>query len=1106
MSAESGKTMRGKNNSFLAYSAHRRRVNEPLEFLEVRTLLSAAFDMVGLTALRADPAYQGVDGSNVAVAVLDTGIYGMHPDLRDNVEVWFDAVKFGNQWATNRGDTTIADSFDPNGHGSHVAGTVASSDPAIGVADEAKIVDVRVLPDDNETLPSWDPLLTGLEWVLQNHDRYNIRVVNMSLGDPSVNRNALPAWDDYSTVIGSLERAGVTVVSAAGNGYTGYQALGESSPAIWSTLAVGNVWEDSNTDGQLPVECIDPLYKWVSLETGPAADDLQAGSQRSTLPNMVLAPGSMIYSTWNGDNGLMYNTIMGTSQASPLVAGMVALMQDAAYTFGGRYLSPDEVQQIVRDTSDHVVDIQNPDTLRFPIAINASGQLVQTGAPQDSRESGLTFDRVNIYRAVQAVKALVTQSSTPGDADNDTNRTMATAVNLPSLNATANDSAQGNIGVDGQVDVGPNDIDLYKVSLASPGQLTIALAAAPAGQTFSPVIRLFNSAGTQLELQSGSPADYPTLVTGAALAAGTYYFGISSQANSLYDISNGTGAASGGSTGDYAVTVSLSNPDPNGVAQGAAQVDLTQPDAMDPDLDVPSSYFLGTISSDPNPLDPNLPRIQIGSSDVDMFRVVAPDTGILRANIHSRDVYGTDGIDSYLRLFNQNLTQIAYNDDYGTSTDSLLQANVTAGQTYYLAVTTYGNRTFDPANPYSRHSTTGETGEYDLYLSFSNGDTNGTVFDANVFQDIDTNGVVNGSIGADWGHNLLSYATNGGSKDVDFLYYQPAQTGLLEITATSPDSSLLPAVTLWQFDSVANEINQVAEAAGTTAAIDYAVTAGQDYYVSVTGQGNQGFNWFAIASGSGGDTGNYQLRIVVGPSSDAAALNNGSINSGTPTVVTVNQPVLGDIGTDGPLVVGAADVDLYAYTPTQDESVSILADASQGDSADTFLRLFDASGNELAYNDNMSASSASSLLTVRLTAWHTYYIGVDGAGDHARDYNPTTGTGAAAGSTGSYTLLITTVTAAQDTTPPTSSVEPLAADSPAAFTVQWMGLDNAGGSGVVNYDVYVSDNGDPFTLWRDHSSSTSAVFYGDDGHTYAFYSIARDFAGNEEAAPAGADT
>jgi hypothetical protein len=661
--------------------------------------------------------------------------------------------------------------------------------------------------------------------------------------------------------------------------------------------------------------------------------------------------------------------------------------------------------------------------------------------------------------------------------------------------------------------VGANDVDLYKVALTSPGQITLALAPISGGTTFSPVIRLFDSTGVELAVQTGSPSAYPTLTSASTLAAGTYYIGISSQANTLYNIVDGSGAAAGGSTGDYQLTASLSNPDPNGIVTGAVPVDLTQPDILDPDLNVPANYFLGAIGSDPNPVDPTLPRIQIGATDVDMFKVVAPDTGVLTANIHSQDTYGASGIDSFLLVYDQSYHRISYNDDKSQyNTDSYLQVNVTAGQTYYVAVCTYGTAVnaqgsvaLDPTTPYGRHSTTGETGNYDLYLSFNNGDTNGTVFSAVDFQQQAVNNAVSGVIGSDSGHRLLSYATNGGNKDVDFYSYSPTQDGLLEIAATSPDHSMMPSVTLWQYDATAQTVNKVGDATSATAALDYPVTAGQTYYVSVTGAGNQGFNWFAVASGSGGQTGNYQLRIVDGPASDAQAINNNSIQNGTPTPLTLDQPVLGNIGMDGPLIVGPTDVDMYSYTPALDQTVTILADASRSGSADTFVRLFDGSGNELAYNDNMSASSSSSQITYALQAGQTYYIGVNGASAHARDYNPLTGAGAAAGSTGAYTLLISAAGGSQnDTTPPTSSVDALPAYSTASFTVHWTGNDNPGGSGLANYDVYVSDNGGAYTLWQDHATATIAAYSGQDGHTYAFYSVARDVAGNLESAPASA--
>ena len=86
---------------------------------------------------------------------------------------------------------------------------------------------------------------------------------------------------------------------------------------------------------------------------------------------------------------------------------------------------------------------------------------------------------------------------------------------------------------------------------------------------------------------------------------------------------------------------------------------------------------------------------------------------------------------------------------------------------------------------------------------------------------------------------------------------------------------------------------------------------------------------------------------------------------------------------------------------------------------------------------------------------------------------------------------------------PTSSVTALAAASPATFMVSWSGADDAGGSGIATYDIYVSDNGGAFTLFQTATTQTSATFTGQDGHTYGFYSVATDNVGHREPTPAG---
>jgi hypothetical protein len=91
-----------------------------------------------------------------------------------------------------------------------------------------------------------------------------------------------------------------------------------------------------------------------------------------------------------------------------------------------------------------------------------------------------------------------------------------------------------------------------------------------------------------------------------------------------------------------------------------------------------------------------------------------------------------------------------------------------------------------------------------------------------------------------------------------------------------------------------------------------------------------------------------------------------------------------------------------------------------------------------------------------------------------------------------------------DNTPPVSRVATLLAiESSPSFTVQWAGTDF--GAGVQDFTIYVSDNGGPFAVWQQNTTATSATFVGQVGHTYGFYSIARDLVDNIEAAKTVAD-
>jgi len=85
---------------------------------------------------------------------------------------------------------------------------------------------------------------------------------------------------------------------------------------------------------------------------------------------------------------------------------------------------------------------------------------------------------------------------------------------------------------------------------------------------------------------------------------------------------------------------------------------------------------------------------------------------------------------------------------------------------------------------------------------------------------------------------------------------------------------------------------------------------------------------------------------------------------------------------------------------------------------------------------------------------------------------------------------------------PTSQVQPLPAQAGGpTIEVTWTGQDAPGGSGIASYDVYVARDTGPYQLWLLATTVTNAFFTGQPGSTYRFYSVARDAAGNTEAAP-----
>lgn len=230
---------------------------------------------------------RGVDGTGVTVAVLDTGVDLTHPDLTDVV---VDSTSF----------VPGEDVTDVNGHGTHVASTVAGSGAASdgaqrGVAPGADVVVGKVLGNDGFGQESW--IIEGMEWGAEHAD-----VVNMSLGstEPS------DGTDPMALALQSIsEESDTLFVVAAGNmGRVG----GIGSPgAAEAALTVGAV------DG-------DDLRAWFT-DMGPRAGDALVKPDL-TGPGVDVTAARSQASAGEG----WYTSMDGTSMATPHVAGTAAVL------------------------------------------------------------------------------------------------------------------------------------------------------------------------------------------------------------------------------------------------------------------------------------------------------------------------------------------------------------------------------------------------------------------------------------------------------------------------------------------------------------------------------------------------------------------------------------------------------------------------------------------------------------------------------------------------------------------------------------------------------------------------------------------------------------
>lgn len=260
---------------------------------------------------------EGYTGKGVVVAVLDGGVDYNHEDLRENI--WTNSKEIAGNGKDDDGNGFIDDVYgwnfhddnkdilDRDGHGTHVAGTIAgvNNDYGVtGIAYDAQIMPVKVLGDSGSGY--YSSIVDGIYYAVDN----GANVINLSLG------GEFPSWD-IDSAIEYAHKSGVTVIMAAGNS-SGETPLYPASYADDHGIAVGAV--DKNNE-------------FADFSNRAGNDELA----------YVTAPGVNVYSTVVNNQ---YASYSGTSMAAPHVSGMVALMLSADPN-----LTPDQIREIVTQSA-----------------------------------------------------------------------------------------------------------------------------------------------------------------------------------------------------------------------------------------------------------------------------------------------------------------------------------------------------------------------------------------------------------------------------------------------------------------------------------------------------------------------------------------------------------------------------------------------------------------------------------------------------------------------------------------------------------------------------------------------------------------------------------
>ncbi len=266
---------------------------------------------------------KGYTGKGMTLCVIDSGIYP-HPDLKDKIKVFVDMAEGKNK------------PYDPYGHGTHVAGIAVGTGKASegkfrGVAPDADLVGVRIT--------SVSEAIKGIQWAIKNKDKYNIKVINLSLGDFPLKSYKDDPW---AQAVEKAWDAGIVVVVAAGNEGPGEGTI--STPGYDPKVITVGAMDDKNT----PERSDDTIARFSSR--GPTTPD---GLDKPD----VVAPGVEIFGPLSPNStldtpdlphyGKSYIAISGSSQATAIVSGLALLLCQS-----NPKLTPNDIKKIIKTTAD----------------------------------------------------------------------------------------------------------------------------------------------------------------------------------------------------------------------------------------------------------------------------------------------------------------------------------------------------------------------------------------------------------------------------------------------------------------------------------------------------------------------------------------------------------------------------------------------------------------------------------------------------------------------------------------------------------------------------------------------------------------------------------